>query len=162
MLSQLLLLVQGHRAARLQRLRLPLIPACHLSSHRTASPIQMHCSYRQAANTGNLPGPSGPCSGAVVTFAQGKNHFRGPSYFNTDFAVIKKTKLPKWEKVDLGIGVRFFNLFNHPNFGFPDSFLSDQMFGQIGYLEQPPTSILGAFSGAAAPRMIQLKAQFQF
>jgi len=113
-------------------------------------------------NTGNLPGPSGPCSGPLVTLAQGKNHFRGPSYFNTDFAVMKNTKLPKWEKVELGIGLQFFNLFNHPNFGFPDDFLSDQMFGQIGYLEQPPTSVLGAFAGAAAPRMIQLKAQLQF
>ena len=113
-------------------------------------------------NTGNLPGPSGPCSGPLVTFAQGKNYFRGPSYFNTDFTVFKNTKLPGWEKAELGIGLQFFNLFNHPNFGFPDGFLSDQMFGQIGYLEQPPTSILGAFSGAAAPRMIQLKAQLQF
>jgi len=113
-------------------------------------------------NTGDLPGPSGPCSGPLVTFAQGKNHFRGPSYFNTDFAIFKNTKLPGWEKAELGIGLQFFNLFNHPNFGFPDSFLSDQMFGQIGYLEQPPTSILGAFAGAAAPRMIQLKMQLQF
>jgi len=113
-------------------------------------------------NTGNLPGPSGPCSGPLVTFAQEKNHFRGPSYFNTNFAIFKNSKLPGWEKAELGIGLQFFNLFNHPNFGFPDSFLSDQMFGQIGYLEQPPTSILGAFTGAAAPRMIQLKAQLQF
>jgi len=113
-------------------------------------------------DTGNLPGPSGPCSGPRVTFAQKKNHFSGPSYFNTDFAVFKNTKLPGSEKAELGIGVQFFNLFNHPSFGFPDFFLSDQMFGQIGYLEQPPTSILGAFSGAAAPRMIQLKAQLQF
>ena len=113
-------------------------------------------------NAGNLPGPSGPCSGPLVTFAQGKNHFRGPSYFNADFAVIKNTKVPRWEKSEVGIGVQFFNVFNHPNFGFPDGFLSDQMYGQIGYLEQPPTSILGAFAGAAAPRMIQLKAQLKF
>ena len=112
-------------------------------------------------NTGNL-GPSGICNGPPVTFAQGKNHFRGPSYFNTDFAIFKNTKLPGWEKAELGIGLQFFNLFNHPSFGFPDFLLSDQMLGQIGYLEQPPTSILGAFSGAAAPRMIQLKAQLQF
>jgi hypothetical protein len=113
-------------------------------------------------NAGNLPGPSGPCGGPLVSFAQGKNHFRGPGYFNTNIAVMKNTKLPRWESGELGIGVQFFNTFNHPNFGFPDDFLSDQMFGQIGYLEQPPTSILGAFAGAAAPRMIQLKAQFQF
>ena len=141
----------------------PCLPPQLLSnSQPNPNALFLQAGCETGFNTGNLPGPSGPCSGPVVTFAQGKNHFRGPSYFNTDFAVMKKTKLPKWEKVELGIGVQFFNLFNHPNFGFPDSFLSDQMYGQIGYLEQPPTSILGAFSGAAAPRMIQLKAQLQF
>jgi hypothetical protein len=98
-----------------------------------------------------------------VAFAQGRNHFRGPSYFNTDFTIMKKTKLPGWEKGVLGIGFQFFNLFNHPNFGFPDAGLSSPAFGQIFYLQQPPTSILGSgFGGDAAPRMIQLKAQLQF
>jgi len=115
-------------------------------------------------NTGNLPGPSGPCKGPVVTFAQGRNHFRGPNYFDTDFTIMKKTKIPGWEKARLGIGLQFFNFFNHPNFGFPDNGVSDSVFGQIFGLEQPPTSILGtAFSGGnASARMIQLKAQLQF
>jgi hypothetical protein len=76
---------------------------------------------------------------------------------------MKNTKVPGWEKAVLGIGFQFFNLLNHPNFGFPDPGLSSSVFGQIGYLEQPPTSILGSgFGGDAAPRMIQLKAQLQF
>ncbi|HEU0047439.1 MAG TPA: hypothetical protein VFQ43_07525, partial [Nitrososphaera sp.] len=64
----------------------------------------------------------------------------------------------------LGVGLQFFNFFNHPNFGFPDNAVSDSTFGQIGYLEQPPTSVLGTgFSGGnASARMIQLKAQLQF
>jgi hypothetical protein len=37
--------------------------------------------------------------------------------------------------------------------------MSESTFGQIGFLEQPPTGILG--TGATA-RMIQLKAQLQF
>jgi hypothetical protein len=98
-----------------------------------------------------------------VTFAEGKNHFRGPSYFNTDFAIMKNTKLHGWEKGVLGIGFQFFNLFNHPNFGLPDILCSDQTFGQISYLEQSPTSILGSgLGGDAAPRMIQLKVQLRF
>jgi hypothetical protein len=115
-------------------------------------------------NTGNLPGPSGRCNGPVVTFAQGRNHFRGPNYFDTDFTIMKKTKLPGWEKATLGIGLQFFNFFNHPNFGFPDNAVSDSTFGQIFGLEQPPTSILGTgFSGGnASSRMIQLKVEFQF
>jgi Carboxypeptidase regulatory-like domain len=114
-------------------------------------------------NAGNLPGSSGPCSGAAVSFAQGRNRFRGPSYFNTDFAIMKNTKIPGWEKGELGIGFQFFNFFNHPNFGLPDNNLSDPGFGRIFYMESPPTSILGAgLGGDASPRNIQLKVQLHF
>jgi hypothetical protein len=100
--------------------------------------VQMGC--ETGFNTGNLPGPTGPCSGPAVSFAQGH-----------------------WENASLGIGVQFFNLFNHPNFGFPDNSSSDPGFGEIFYLEQSPTSILGSgLGGDAAPRMIQLKAQLRF
>jgi hypothetical protein len=114
-------------------------------------------------NTGYLPGPSGPCGGPIVSFAQGRNRFRGPGYFNTDFAITKRTHVPGWNNATLGIGFQFFNFFNHPNFGFPDNWISDQTFGQIQYLEQSPTSIIGSGIGEdAAPRMIQLKVQLQF
>jgi hypothetical protein len=114
-------------------------------------------------NAGTLPTASGPCGGSAVAFAQGRNQFRGPRYFNTDFAIMKNTKLPGWEKGVLGIGFQFFNLFNHPNFGFPDTGLPSLGLGTISYLEQPPTSILGnGLGGDAAPRMIQLKVQLQF
>jgi hypothetical protein len=113
-------------------------------------------------NAGYL-GPSGVCNGPLVAFGQGRDRFRGPSYFNTDFAVIKNTKIPHWESAELGIGFQFFNLFNHPNFGFPDFVSSDTTFGQIFNLEQSPTSIVGAgLGGNAAPRMIQLKVQLRF
>jgi hypothetical protein len=131
------------------------------SPNPSASFLQAGC--ETGFNTGHLPGPSGPCSGPLVTFAQGKNHFRGPSYFNTDFAIMKNTKLHGWEKGALGIGFQFFNLFNHPNFGSPQTLSLDPNFGQIFYLEKPPTSILGSgLGGDTAPRMIQLKAQLQF
>ena len=114
-------------------------------------------------NTGNLPGPTGPCSGRSVTFEQGRNRYRGPSYVNMDFAVMKNTKVPRWENANLGIGFQFFNFFNHANFGFPVPFSSDPGFGLIPYLEQPPTSILGSTTQAnVARRMIQIKAQVQF
>jgi hypothetical protein len=97
-----------------------------------------------------------------VKFSQGRNRFRGPSYFNTDFSVMKNTKIPGWERATLGIGFQFFNFFNHPNFGFPDNRVQDLSFGQISYLAAPPTSILGSVGGDNAPRMVQLKAQLQF
>ena len=66
-------------------------------------------------------------------------------------------------KSGVRIAFQFFNLFNHPNFSLPDNVLSDQLFGQILTLEQPPTGILGAgLGGDVSPRMIQLKAQLRF
>ncbi|PYV73864.1 MAG: hypothetical protein DMG97_10145, partial [Acidobacteria bacterium] len=131
------------------------------SPNPTANFIQAEC--ETGFNAGNLPGPSGPCGGPAVSFAQGRNRFREPAYFNTDFAIMKRTIIPGWEGAKLGIGFQFFNLLNHPNFGFPINESSDPYFGQIPYLEQPPTSILGAnLGGDVSPRMIQLKAQIQF
>lgn len=115
-------------------------------------------------NAGNL-GPSGLCSGRAVSYAQGRNHFRGPNYFNTDFAIMKNINIPHWEGAVVGIGFQFFNFFNHPNFGFPDNSSSDPAtsYGRIFGLEQPPTGILGAgFGGDISPRMIQVKALLRF
>ena len=101
----------------------PCLPPQVLADGATPNPnalfVQSGC--ETGFNTGNLPGPSGPCGGPAVSFAQGRNRFRGPSYFNTDFAIMKNTKIPGWEKAVLGIGFQFFNLFNHPNFGLPDN-----------------------------------------
>ena len=119
-------------------------------------------------NSGRLGAPGrlgtpGVCDGRAVSFAQHRNSFRGPGYFNTDFAIMKNTKIPRWENASLGIGFQFFNVLNHPNFGFPDNWSSDALFGQIFYLQQPPTGILGSgLGGDAAPRMIQIKVQLQF
>jgi hypothetical protein len=142
----------------------PCQPPQVLPDGKTPSPnarfVQAGC--ETGFDVGNLPGPSGPCSGRSVQFAQGRNRFRGPNYFNTDFSIMKNTKIPGRENATLGIGFQFFNIFNHPNFGFPDNQIQDQTLGQIFYLAAPPTSILGSVGGDNAPRMIQLKAQLQF
>ncbi|PYV79981.1 MAG: hypothetical protein DMG96_02185 [Acidobacteria bacterium] len=114
-------------------------------------------------NSGHLPSAidpaTDPCGGRLVSFAQGRNRFRGPSYFNTDLAVMKNTKIPGWEAGTLALGVQFFNVLNHPNFGFPDNGSSNPTFGLIFYGEQSPTGILG---GGSSARMIQLKAELRF
>jgi hypothetical protein len=114
-------------------------------------------------NAGSVPGSQGPCSGPAVSFAQGRNRFRYPSYFNTDFTIMKNTSLVGRDRVVLGIGFQFFNFFNHPNFGPPDNDSSDPGFGEISTMEMPPSSILGSgLGGDVSPRMIQLKAQIRF
>ena len=143
----------------------PCQPPQLLADGSTPNPaarfIQSGC--ETGFDSGHLPGATGPCDGPLVHIAQGRNQFRGPSYFNTDLAITKMTKLPGWEKGTLGIGFQFFNLFNHANFGFPDNNIADGNFGNIFYLDQPATGILGAGRGGdVTMRMIQLKVQIQF
>jgi outer membrane receptor protein involved in Fe transport len=103
-------------------------------------------------------------AGSETGFGQGlRNAFRGPDYFNSDFSVLKNTKIPHWERGQLGIGFQFFNVFNHPNFGFPNTNIASSSFGQTSTMVSPPTSILGSFLGGdASPRLIQLKASLTF
>jgi hypothetical protein len=112
-------------------------------------------------NKGHLPSGTDPCGGPIVSFSQGRNRFRGPSYFNTDLTIMKTTKLPGWEKGTLGIGFQFFNVLNHPNFGTPDNSSSSPTLGLIFYGEQVPTGILGAGNNGSS-RMIQVKAELRF
>ena len=154
----------GHGAA-IPAAPQPCLPPQVLNDGVTPNPnalfVQSTC--ETSFNMGALPGPAGPCSGPVVSFAQGRNRFRGASYFNTDLTIVKNTKIPHWENAVLGIGFQFFNVFNHPNFLSPDNILSDGTFGQITFMAQPPTSILGSFLGGdSSARMIQLKAQLRF
>lgn len=94
---------------------------------------------------------------------QTRNQFRGPKFFDTDLSIIKNTQLPGWEKGQLGIGVQFFNLFNHPNFDQPVGDVGNSSFGTIINTVSVPTSILGSFLGGdASPRIIQITARLTF
>ena len=94
---------------------------------------------------------------------QRRNQFRGPGYFDTDFDVEKSFNLPKWESAQFSVGARFFNLFNHPNFAFPNTNADSGQFGQITQTVSQPTTIYGSGLGAdASPRVIELQAKFVF
>ncbi len=94
---------------------------------------------------------------------QRRNQFRGPGYFDTDFVVEKSFAMPKWEKAQFSVGARFFNLFNHPNFAFPNTNADSGQFGQITQTVSQPTTIYGSGLGAdASPRVIELQAKFVF
>jgi hypothetical protein len=92
-----------------------------------------------------------------------RNQNRGPRYFDTDFAVEKGFGLPKWESAQLSFGARFFNLFNHPDFGFPVMNADSSQAGQIIQTVSTPTSIYGSGLGAdASPRVIQAQVKLTF
>jgi Carboxypeptidase regulatory-like domain len=121
---------------------------------------------------------SGPCLSSALfpNFALGaasqllsstenqrRNQFVGPHYFDTDMTLMKYTQIPRWEGAKLGIGLQFFNLFNHPNFENPVNDINSGNFGQVLDTVNTPTSILGSFLGGdASPRLIQLTMKFNF
>lgn len=91
----------------------------------------------------------------------GRNTFRGPHYFNSDFSLMKHTKIK--ESTEFVFGAQFFNVFNHPNFDAPILDVSNPRFGQIVKTVSGPTTMFGSVLGAdASPRLIQLKLQFVF
>jgi len=126
--------------------------------------------FNTSPNCGSGDATLGPClnsgsfaSPTSVVVNQARNSFRGPDYFDTDFTVMKYTKIR--ERATVGFGFQFFNLFNHPNFDQPLNDISNanNQFGIIQRTVNTPTSILGSFLGGnASPRLIQLKAEFKF
>lgn len=94
---------------------------------------------------------------------QRRNQVWGPHFFDTDLAVTKNFHLPISEASNLGIGLQFFNLLNHPNFDQPDADVASPTFGTILSTVSVPTSILGSFLGGdASPRLIQVKGTLTF
>ena len=72
-----------------------------------------------------LPGGTGPNQGRFGTL--GRNSFRGPAYYNFDFAFIKDTPFGERksgaERMDLQFRAELFNLFNIVNMGLPTNIL---------------------------------------
>ncbi len=65
----------------------------------------------------------------------GRNTFRGPAYYNFDFALIKDTAFGRRksgaERMALQLRGEFFNLFNIVNMGLPSNTLTGSGFGVI-------------------------------
>jgi hypothetical protein len=81
----------------------------------------------------HIAGGTGPNSGRLGTL--GRNSFRGPAYYDFDYAVIKDTPFGRRrsgaERVDLQFRGEFFNLFNIVNMGLPANILNGSGFGEI-------------------------------
>jgi hypothetical protein len=80
-----------------------------------------------------VPGGTGPNQGRFGTV--GRNSFRGPAFYNFDFALIKDTPLGHRrsgaERVDLQFRTEFFNIFNIVTMGLPANTLTGSGFGEI-------------------------------
>ena len=67
---------------------------------------------------------------AVAGFGNlGRNVVIGPRFINTDFSVIKNTRLS--ESIRLQFRTEFFDIFNHANFGQPGNLVGSASFGRI-------------------------------
>jgi hypothetical protein len=81
----------------------------------------------------HIPGGTGPNQGRFGTL--GRNTFRGPAFYNFDFALIKDTPFGRRksgaELVDLQFRSEFFNLFNIVTMGLPANILNGSGFGEI-------------------------------
>ncbi|MGH9478387.1 MAG: hypothetical protein ACRD1A_04085, partial [Terriglobales bacterium] len=119
------------------------------------------CTYGKQCLT---PSDFSTASPAPTGFGnQIRNQYRGPKFFDTDLSLMKNTQFPGWEKGTLGLGVQFFNLFNHANFDQPVGDVNSSSFGQVINTVGVPTSIMGSFLGGdASPRIIQLTAKITF
>jgi hypothetical protein len=81
----------------------------------------------------HVPGGAGPNQGVFGRL--GRNTFRGPAYYDYDFALIKDTPIGHRasgvERLDLQFRAEFFNLFNIVNLGLPANTLTGAGFGEI-------------------------------
>lgn len=81
----------------------------------------------------HIAGGTGPNQGRFG--ALGRNTFRGPAYYNFDFALIKDTAFGRRksgaERMDIQLRGEFFNLFNIVNMGLPSNTLTGSGFGII-------------------------------
>ena len=60
----------------------------------------------------------------------------GPDFVNSDFSIIKQfARL--WESMGLNFRAEFFNLFNHPQFGFPVNDIAVATVNGTGQITNP-------------------------
>lgn len=108
-----------------------------LSTARTNRQDYFGMGAANASTYFNIPvhiaGGTGPNQGRFGSL--GRDTFRGPAYYDCDFAMIKDTpfghRSSGVERIDLQFRGEFFNLFNIVNLGLPSNILTGSGFGEI-------------------------------
>jgi hypothetical protein len=85
-------------------------------------------------------------NGVYTEGTLGRNAIRGPGLINMDLALSKHFKF--YEKVDAELRMDAFNVFNHANFGNPNTNINSVNFGQV--------------STTQGPRVVQIALHFRF
>jgi hypothetical protein len=109
----------------------------HLSTARKVREDYFGEGANNAADFFSIPihvaGGTGPNQGQFGTL--GRNTFRGPAFYDYDFALIKDTPFGQRrsgaERIDMQFRAEFFNLFNIVNMGAPSNILNGSGFGEI-------------------------------
>jgi Carboxypeptidase regulatory-like domain len=95
---------------------------------------------------------SAPASGTFGNL--GRNVFRGPSHWQADIALVKSFRIR--ERFSLDFRAEAFNLFNHPQFGDPNSNLSSPSFGSI------TTTVNSGATGNGTPRRCEFSIRVNY
>jgi hypothetical protein len=89
----------------------------------------------------------------------GRNAFRGPGYFRTDFSMFKKTAIT--ERIEMQFGIELFNTFNQTHHLVPNNTIND--FSDPTCFPKPTGSCgFGRFDNALPPRTAQYRMKFTF
>ena len=103
----------------------PAIPDCAATANAA---FAVPCTFSNIPTTpGGKTYPIVP--GSCHPGSAGRDSLPGPKFVNTDFSIVKNTKLT--ERLNLQFRTEVFDLFNHPNFGDPTNTATSSAFGKI-------------------------------
>lgn len=109
----------------------------------------------------------GPPSQSVINLAGkqvffgnvGRNAFRGPGFFRTDFSMFKNTLIT--ERIRMQVGIELFNMFNQTHHLVPNNTINN--FSDAACFPQPTANCgFGRFDNALPPRTVQYRMKFTF
>jgi Carboxypeptidase regulatory-like domain/TonB-dependent Receptor Plug Domain len=118
---------------------------------------------RRAFNGGpNATDPAFPAFDLPAGTAAGdapRNFLRGFNDVQANLAIRQTYRV---ERMDMQFKLECFNIFNHPNFGYIDPYLSDLLFGRSSKMLDQSFGSPGALYDQGGPRVLQLSLKLAF